>query len=72
MEGYKLNLVKKDRCHNKNSMTDGGCKLWSRCLTCPAPDCVWEIGASLEKQGKIIETWGGFFERAKEKYADKN
>ena len=56
--------VKKDRRHYK--MTDDGCKLWPKCLTCPAYDCVWEIGASLEKQAKIIEAWGSFFEKAHE------
>ena len=61
-----MNLVNKDRYHYKNSMTDNGCKLWPKCQTCPAYDCVWEIGASLEKQEKIIETWGEFFERANE------
>jgi len=68
-----VNLVNKDRRHYKNSKTDDGCKLWDNCLTCPAYDCVWEIGANLEKQEKIIETWGEFFERAGKKiiYAER-
>jgi len=56
--------TKKDRRHYKTSALGPGCKLWPHCLTCPAPDCVWEIGASLKKQREIIEVWGSFFKEA--------
>ena len=60
-----MTQMTKDRRHYKQSSIDKGCPLWVLCFSCPGPDCVWEIGASLKRQKEIIETWGEFFEKAR-------
>jgi len=54
---------------SKSLMYGNGCRLFDDCLSCPLPDCVWDISMNAKKQEEVIKLWKPCVERELSKVA---